>query len=292
VIDLLDATVVPGYTRIGYHLRKRGWDPLPRMDGKTVVVTGATSGLGQAAAGQLAELGARVLVVARNAERGRPAADAIGAELVVADMSSLASVRAAAEAIDGPVEALIHNAGAYVGERTLSVDGIELTFATNVLGPFLLTRELSGRVHRVITVSSGGMYTARLPIDDLEFTRPGYTGGKAYAATKRMQVVLNEQWALRYGPRGVIAHAMHPGWAATPGVAESLPGFNKVLGPLLRTADEGADTMVWLAAADEPLRSNGRFWHDRAPRATHRTSRTREAPGDGERLWRALESYV
>lgn len=292
---VMDATVLPGYTRIGYAARRRAWDPIPRLDGKAVVVTGATSGLGQAAAGRLAELGARVLLVARNRERGQRAADAIGAELVVGDLSSLASVRsAAAEIADRAprVEALVHNAGAYVDERTLSVDGIELTFATNVLGPFLMTRELVDRVHRVITVSSGGMYTARLPIDDLEFRGPGYSGGKAYARTKRMEVVLTEEMARRYGPRGVIAHAMHPGWAATPGVEQSLPGFNKVLGPILRDADEGADTMVWLAAADEPLRSNGRFWHDRVPRPTHRLPSTRERPGDGERLWTALESYV
>ena len=110
-----------------------------------------------------------------------------------------------------------------------------------------------------------------------------------YARTKRAQVILTELWAKRLAGTGVVVHAMHPGWVDTPGVASSLPRFHRLTGPLLRSPEQGADTIVWLGAAAEPGESSGGFWHDRRRRPTHRVPWTRETPEDRERLWRECE---
>ncbi|MGK2939471.1 MAG: SDR family NAD(P)-dependent oxidoreductase [Solirubrobacteraceae bacterium] len=301
---ILDRTVLPGYTSVGYKLRARTWDDLPSMAGKVVIVTGATGGIGLAAAEGFARLGADVRLLVRNAERGEKAAarvraaipDArVGVELC--DVSDLASVRAFAEqftAKETRLDVLVHNAGVLPPQRTLTGDGIELTFATNVAGPFLLTSLLAGLLaagapSRVINISSGGMYTAKLDVDDLQSAEGSFDGVRAYAQTKRAEVILTELWAERLHERGVVVHSMHPGWVDTPGVQESLPTFNKVMGPLLRDAAQGADTIVWLGAADEPLHSTGTFWHDRRARPTHRVPWTKETDDDRRRLWEELK---
>jgi len=187
---------------------------------------------------------------------------------------------------------LINNAGVLAGERDLSADGHELTFATNVLGMFVLTNELlpqllSGAPSRVINISSGGMYTARLDASDLESGSGDYSGTAAYARSKRAQVVLTELWAERLRGTGIVVHAMHPGWADTPGVAHSLPTFHRLTGPLLRSPEEGADTIAWLASAPEPAQSSGLFWHDRRARPTHRVPWTHESESGRRELWEA-----
>ena len=106
-----------------------------------------------------------------------------------------------------------------------------------------------------------------------------YTGTAAYARTKRGQVILTEIWADNHADRQITVSAMHPGWSDTPGVVDSLPTFSKVIGPLLRTPEQGADTTVWLSATDEQIPS-GKFWLDRTPRITHMTDKTKERPED------------
>ena len=143
------------------------------------------------------------------------------------------------------------------------------------------------RPARVLFVSSGGMYTRRLDVDDLQSRRGTYDGRVAYARTKRAEVVLAERWAAALAGTGVVVHAMHPGWADTPGIKSSLPAFQRIMRPLLRTPEQGADTIVWLAAAEEPGRTTGRFWCDRHVRATHRLARTqRDCRGSGSALAR------
>jgi len=121
----------------------------------------------------------------------------------------------------------------------------------------------------VIFVSSGGMYTTKLSLDDVGWTRRPYDGVAAYAQTKRMQVVLTELLAEEWRERGIVCHSMHPGWAATPGVEHALPNFWKHMSGRLRTPAEGADTALWLAVATEPGSSTGDFWFDRARARTH-----------------------
>ncbi len=301
----LDRTFV-GYTNLGYGLRSRSWDSaaLPRMEGKAVLVTGATSGLGLAAAEGFAGLGADVWLLARDRERGERARAAVAqrsgagqVRLELCDLADLSSVRDFAgryQAQTPRLDVLVNNAGVLPPERSVSADGIELTFAVNVLAPFLLTKLLLGSLRagapsRIVTVSSGGMYAQRLAADDLQYEHGEYSGSTAYARTKRAEVVLTEMWAQRLRDSGVTVHAMHPGWADTPGVRSSLPRFYKTMGPLLRSPEQGADTIVWLGAAARPGQSSGKFWHDRRPRPVHLLPWTRESAADRERLWRECE---
>lgn len=299
----LDRSVVLGYTRVGPALRRGWWpvDPAPdALSGRVVAVTGANSGLGKATALGAARHGAEVRMLCRNAERGEAAADEVrgmvpGAVLHVdaCDVSDLASLPAVAERLRREVprlHALVHNAGVMPPERTETPEGHELTFATHVLGPHILTHELRGPLAadgdgRVVFVVSGGMYTQALDVDDTELLHGRYTPTVAYARTKRMQVHLAESWARELAEEHVTVHSTHPGWADTPGVQTSLPGFRRVTGPLLRSAEGGADTTVWMLAAPETGHSTGLLWHDRAPRPTSYLARTRPTPDQVRRLW-------
>jgi len=306
---MLDRAVVPGYSRIGYAVRRAWWpsDPPPgALQGRAVAVTGANSGLGKAAVLGLARLGAEVHMLCRSTERGEEAReevlhDAPGAELRVhrCDVSDLAHLPAFAEQLTSEVprlHGLVHNAGVLPPERTeISPEQTidvrhELTLATHVLGPHILIDALRPALAadgdaRVVFVSSGGMYTQPLRVDDLEYLHGEYSGTAAYARTKRMQVVLAQRWAQELASESTVVHSMHPGWAATPGVQTSLPGFHRLTGPILRTADQGADTIVWLVAADRPGSSSGLFWHDRRPRTTDYLPTTHADGEQVDRLW-------
>jgi dehydrogenase/reductase SDR family protein 12 len=293
---VLEAPVAPSFSRIGYALRRRlsDWRPLDSYDlsGRTVVLTGATSGLGLAAARQMVACNARVIAIGRNPEKTARVAAEIGAEPLVVDMSDLDSVRAAADHLaDEHIDVLVHNAGALDAERHESPQGIEQTIACHVIGPFLLTTllldQLGGSAPgRVLTMASGGLYSAGLPTH-LQLDAASYDGVKQYAIAKRAQVTLNALWASRVSPQKAVFHALHPGWADTPGVVKSLPRFHKIVGPFLRTPAEGADTLVWLAADDEAVQTTSGFWHDRRTRALHRSPGTRatDTPERRQALW-------
>ncbi len=307
----MEALVVPSFSRIGHAVRGRlfGWtQPEPgTLGGRMILITGATSGLGHAAARNLARAGASVRLIGRNPQKLERVSDEIRRDIArsdvgsyVADMSDMNAVRRVAALIrerEPHVDVLINNAGSLLTERVTSPDGHESTFATMVLGPFILTNELlpimsASHDGRVVIVTSGGMYTQGLHLDDLETEHEPYRGTVAYARAKRIQVLLTRLWAERTRGTSVVVHAMHPGWADTPGVEGSLPGFRKVMRPLLRSPDEGADTMVWLAAAEEPTRSTGRLWLDRRPRAFDRLSRTRVGHDEALQLWARLATIT
>jgi NAD(P)-dependent dehydrogenase (short-subunit alcohol dehydrogenase family) len=296
---LLDRTVAPGYTRLGPAVRRRlpTWpaDPAPdALRGRVAAVTGATSGLGLATAEGLARLGAQVRMVVRDVDKGeevrRAVADRLpGADLVVdrCDVGDLDDVRRFVDGLDVThLDVLVHNAGAMPPQRTESKQGHELTMALHVLGPVLMTELLRPRLTdgRVVLVTSGGMFGQRLRDDDPEYLADDYSPTTAYARSKRAQVellpVLQERWA----PEGARVWATHPGWAGTPGVAESLPRFNKLTGPVLRDAAGGADTTVWLSATD-PAPSGGGLWHDRRQRPTHFLPTTRTPAAEAQRMW-------
>jgi NAD(P)-dependent dehydrogenase (short-subunit alcohol dehydrogenase family) len=305
VDELLEATVVGSFSAIGPAVRSRlaGWRPPPPMNGRVVLVTGATSGLGEAAAVGLARLGATVRFVARNQERAARAVDTItravpGADVayLLADMGELDQVRSvAAEFAAGHdrLDVLIHNAGALSRHHSLTGGGLETTVATQLVAPFLLTGLLLPRLEaaapaRVIQVSSGGMYTQRFDLATLEMSEADYDGTVAYARVKRAQLVLMHEWARRVDGAQVAFQAMHPGWADTPGIRSGLPGFSRLMGPLLRSPEQGADTLVWLAAAPEGVATDARFWLDRRPRWEHKVPWTRPGPDggrDGAELW-------
>lgn len=299
----LDRAVIPGYSRVGYRLRRSDWagDPAPgALRGRSAMVTGANSGIGMAIAAGLAGLGARVLMTVRNRERGEQARDKLAAAhpdadltVEVCDVANLGAVREFAADLASRLSALdvvVHNAGVLPATRTETDDGHELTLATHVLGPVLLTELLAPSLAnscdpRVVLMSSGGMYTQALAVEDPEYRSGLYRGATAYARTKRMQVALTPILADRWAGRGISVYCMHPGWADTPGVADSLPVFRMLTGPLLRSPAQGADTAVWLAATT-PAPPTGRFWHDRRPRPEHYLPLTRDSDRDRQRLWR------
>lgn len=295
----MDKSLVLGYTKLGPRLRRSWWPSDPRpgcLAGRHVLVTGASGGLGLAAAAGLTPLGATVHLVGRNAERLATAQESLlrdmpsaRVETGVCDVSDLDAVRDFATSFAARVpelHALVHNAGVLPPERRTSAQGHELTLATHVLGPHLLTGLLAGTLAggRVVVVTSGGAYSQKLAADDPEYLEGEYSGVTAYARTKRMQIVLAELWAERLRARDVAVHSMHPGWADTPGVTDSLPGFANVMGPLLRSPAEGADTVTWLVATDDRLGTGG-FWHDRRRRPTHYAPVGVETASERQRFW-------
>jgi dehydrogenase/reductase SDR family member 12 len=293
--DLLDRSVLGGYTRLGYQLRSRAlWPPAAGVGfaGRRVVITGAGGGLGRAAAAAMARGGAELVLLVRDPDRAADTAAALRAtgaavRLVRCDLADLDQVRAAAGEITDRVDVLVHNAGVLPDGRTESPQGHELTLATHVLGPLLLSELLRPVLAggRVVWVSSGGMYTQKLPADDPEYRSGTYRGATAYARSKRTQVAFTPLLARRWLAERIGVYAMHPGWADTPGVVDSLPGFHRLLGPLLRTPEEGADTVVWLSGV-QPAPPTGRFWHDRAVRPAHYLPLTRHTDDELHRMWR------
>ncbi len=295
----LEVSVAGGFGSTGIRLRRRmfNWPDLPRLDGRHVVITGATSGIGWASAQEMAQLGAELSIVGRDVARTQAAAAALGSEsgrevrTYIADLDELAAARRVADEItaDGrAVDVLVHNAGALSAQYGRTDEGFEATYASQVLSQHILTSRLLPALlratsPRVIVVSSGGMYAERLDVDTVQMSAADYDGVRAYARAKRAQVTLIERWARAFPAVGF--HGMHPGWADTRGVQESLPRFRRFTRPILRTAQEGADTIVWLAGVDPIPAPSGSFWLDRAPRGTVRYPGTGPRPGDAEALW-------
>ena len=302
----LDRTVVLGYSKVGSALRRRWWpaDPEPgALAGKRVLVTGATSGIGEAMARSFAGLGATVHLLGRNGDKLAGVArqlrlDLPAAEVVeeVCDVGDLDAVHAWAAGFSDRVPSLhglVHNAGTMTEDREESPQGHELALSVHVLGPHLLTELLLGPLtaaggSSVVWMSSGGMYSAALPgdVDGYEsrgVDRGGYNGVRAYARTKRMQVVMADAWARRLAAQDVRVESMHPGWVGTPGVATHLPTFNMISRPVLRDSEDGADTAVWLVAT-RPASQPPHFWHDRAQRPVTLAGRHEPDPVDVRRF--------
>lgn len=307
VDGMLEAAVVPSFTRVGPAVRSRldHWHgPAPGdLAGRVVVITGATSGIGLAATRTWLAAGATVEIVARDAAKSARIADSLRAEFpaagvgtTTADTADLDALRTAAEVLrsrHARIDALVHNAGALDAEHAYAPAGVEQTIASQVVGPFLLSALLfdplcASEPGRIVWTASGGMYTEPLSVEGLTIGPDGYRGTVAYARAKRAQVTLAAMMADRVDPTRLVVHAMHPGWARTPGVERSLPTFRRITGPLLRSPEQGADTLVWLATASgAPVATTGRFWLDRRPRPIHRLGRTRasDTPAERARLW-------
>ncbi len=306
---MLDALIVPSFTKIGPAIRSRLFDWTdPDVAGRRIAITGPTSGLGKAAAHRLASLGAELVLIARNPIKLMSLIEELQRlgpgpfTTIVTDLSDFASVADAGTqllTIDR-LDALVHNGGALHADRTTvtgpTTDELELTLGTHVVAPFMLTAKAipalsNGSDPRIITMSSGGMYSKAIDLDDLQ-TVKNYSGTLAYAKAKRMQVDLTGIWADRLAPMGITVHAMHPGWAATPGVSEALPGFDKLIGPLLRSPSQGADTLVWLCGAPSTEIGTDGFWLDRRRRPEAYVPGTRTSERDVERLWDVINTLA
>ncbi|PWB73891.1 MAG: short-chain dehydrogenase [Holophagae bacterium] len=270
------------------------------MDGRVCLITGATSGIGRAAAGELAALGARVVIVARDPVRGAAARDEISREtrnhevaLEVADLKSQRQVRDLAARLLAAlpeIHVLVNNAGLALAERRLTEDGLEETFAVNHLAPFLLTSLLLDRLRasapaRVVTVASAAHRGAVIPFDDLNGER-GFSGWLAYGWTKLANILFTAELARRLDGSGVTATCLHPGVVAT-GFGREGPllirEFQRWVGRLLLLDPQrGAETLVWLASSPEVAGASGAYYVKRRLVTPSRAARDAAA---AHRLW-------
>lgn len=262
------------------------------MQGKVCVVTGANSGIGKVTCFELAKQGASVVMVCRNLDKAREVKTEIEAavpgasiDLVHGDVSSLASVRRAADEIRGRhdhIDVLVNNAGVYLPRATRSADGFESTFATNHLGPFLLTLRLKDCLARrpggrVVHVSSSGHRGGKVDLDRLG-SDEGYSGMRAYCNTKLMNILFANELAIRWGDLGITSNSLHPGPIGT-GFAQDEPGMFqwlvKIAKPFLLSPEAGARTQVFLASAPDVGDVTGEYFVKCKPAS--RSSRARDA---------------
>ncbi|TVQ33453.1 MAG: SDR family NAD(P)-dependent oxidoreductase [Wenzhouxiangella sp.] len=281
----------------GYRRAAADWPTVePDFSGQTWLVTGATGGIGRYTALAANSYGARVIALGRNPH----ALDELKTEAsaprrllpVEVDLSCMAAVGklAGQRAIKSqPVDVLVNNVGVLLNAHELTDEGFERSFATNMLGPFVLTESLrqAGRFGDdalVINVSSGGMYGTPLVTEAMNCTEPDqFDGVAAYARHKRAMVVLTRWWNEQWQGSPTV-QVMHPGWVDTAGVRTSLPLFRRTLKPLLRNAEQGADTILWLAQARPAPPPEGGIWLDRSCQPEHEFAFTRRSPVSPEQL--------
>jgi len=270
--------VVYDFSKFGYNSSKKNYRAIVgNFFNKTALVTGGSSGIGYESALKLARLGASVILVSKNIDKLKEAKEKIIKEtgnaniyIEPCDLSLLNETKILINKIKDKfltLDILINNAGALYNERTITGEGIEKTIALLLYSPFILTEGLlpllkKSKSARIINVSSGGMYTAKLNLEDLE-SEENYNGSLAYARAKRGLVYLSDYWASIHSKDGVKSYSMHPGWADTEAVRNSLPIFYEVTKYILRSPKAGADTVIWLACSEEAETTNGGFWLDR-----------------------------
>uniref|UniRef100_A0A8D0GQ36 Dehydrogenase/reductase SDR family member 12 n=1 Tax=Sphenodon punctatus TaxID=8508 RepID=A0A8D0GQ36_SPHPU len=297
------------FTRSGYESASRSFVPEDLevdVTGRSFMITGANSGIGKAAAKEIAKRGGALHLVCRNEDRAEEAKGEIVAEtgnqnifVHILDMSNPKGIWEFAEKFknEHKLNVLINNAGCMVNQRELTEDGLEKNFATNTLGTYILTTALlplleKGNDSRIIVVSSGGMLVQKLNTSDLQSGNITFDGTMVYAQNKRQQVVLTEQWAKAH--QTIHFAAMHPGWADTPAVRSSMPDFYEKMKTKLRTEVQGADTVIWLAVSPAAIKqASGLFFQDRQPVPTHLPlASTHSSPEDEEKLLKALEELA
>jgi NAD(P)-dependent dehydrogenase (short-subunit alcohol dehydrogenase family) len=265
------------------------------MDGRVCVVTGATAGMGEVMATELARRGATVVLVARSREKAARTRELVvraagheRVETVLADLAVQAQVRAAAAQIlarHPAVHVLINNAAVYTRRREETADGIETQLAVNHLAPFLLTHLLldglrAGAPARVVTMSSGAHHAAAPDWGDLEM-RGRYSGLRQYSNTKLFNLLMTRELARRHPPPALTANAMHPGVVGT---ALLFGGFAplRLLKPFMRTPEQGARTAVYLASSPDVAAVTGEYFKDDRPARSSAASQDADA---ARRLW-------
>jgi len=248
------------------------------MQGKVVVVTGGTSGIGQVAAETLAGQGARIVLIARDQARAaetmeklRTAGPNAKHGLHLADLSSIVQTRRVGEQIaagEPRIDVLINNAGAVFSRRKLSPEGLEMSFATNHMAYFVLTQALRERLvatpgARVVSTSSNAHTSGKLDFDDLQSAR-SYSGVRAYGTSKLCNVLFTRELARRLAGTGVTANCLHPGFVASRFGSQS-GGLIQVLAPLAKlfavTPKQGADTIIYLATSPQVAETTGLYFY-------------------------------
>jgi len=277
------------------------------MQGKTVVVTGATSGIGEIAAMKLAAMGARIVFLARDARRAQATLAALervgpggGHRFLIADLSLIAEARGVGEMIaasEPRIDALINNAGAIFSRRRVTAEGLEMTFALNHMAYFVLTQALRGRLvasapARIVSTASAAHAGARLAFDDLQCARD-YNGQRTYRRSKLANILFTRELARRLAGTGVVANCLHPGFVASRFGDEAGGRLGWAFGVAKRLAaispEQGADTLVYLASAPEAAGVSGEYFVKRKPAKPSAAARDKAA---ASRLWEASEEIA
>ncbi|XP_017294345.1 DHRS-12_like_SDR_c-like domain-containing protein [Kryptolebias marmoratus] len=275
--------------------------------GRSFMITGANSGIGKAATMAIAKKGGTIHMVCRNKDKAEEArADIVketGNKEIYVHILDLSETRKVWEFAENfkkkfkTLNVLINNAGAIMSQRDVNAEGLEKSFAVNVLGVYILTKSLIPLLEkspdpRVICVSSGGMLVQKLRIGNLQSERGRYDGTMVYAQHKRQQVVMTEQLAKTHS--NIHFSVMHPGWVDTPAVANTMPDFHRSMKDSLRTPEQGADTMVWLAISEAATTNpSGRFYQDRRVVPTHLPlAWTHSSPLEEQKLISLLEDMA
>ena len=278
---------LPSFSRIGYNSRRIFWRDSPLdFSGQRWLVTGATDGIGREIARQAAAAGAQVHAVGRDPGKLDALRQLPGDWVTHAqDLSLMYRISAFADQVaTAPrhFDVLVNNVGLMLNKRTLTEEQLETSFATNLLGHFVLTEHLrkSGVLNDslILNMTSGGMYNVPLNLERLQGSDQ-FDGMLTYAYQKRAQVVLSEWWRRQ----GEASYVMHPGWVDTAGVRTAMPDFHRLTGPLLRDLNAGADTALWLAMQKPTQPEQSKVWFDRAPRSPHIFADTR-AGADADAL--------
>lgn len=294
------------FSALGYRQRRRQWqEPASDLHDQRWLVTGASGGIGRAVSLGAAKRGADVLAVARNSKKLTRLTKAAGARVnsLRVDLSETREINRLLDTLDEApdrprINVLVNNVGVLLNEHQISGEGHELSFVTNLLNHYALTTGLIDRGLLaddaiVINMSSGGMYNVPLKVDRLNtLDDANYDGVLAYAYQKRAQVVLNEQWRKQSPVPGPTFYVMHPGWVDTEGVKTSLPGFRALFQHVLRDAEAGADTALWLAAARPLQDDDGSIWFDREEQSAHIDSSTRRDSDDSAELIDYLDGLL
>ncbi len=293
------------FSALGYRRAVDNQPPLcPDFRKQTWLITGATGGIGRELALSANRHGARVLALGRSKDKLaelKESAEAptrlipLTADLSLLDEVSRVPKRRSVAA--RPVDVMINNVGVLLNQHSVTSEGFETSFATNLLCPFALTQALQagGQLAPeglVINVSSGGMYGSPLKLEPMnELDESAFDGMIAYAMHKRALVELTRWWNGRW-KASPTAHVMHPGWVDTAGVQSALPVFRKTLKPHLRTPQQGGDTVIWLAENRPPASVDGGIWLDRKLRPEHEFRWTKRSPHTADDLVAYLESLV
>jgi NAD(P)-dependent dehydrogenase (short-subunit alcohol dehydrogenase family) len=272
---------------------------VPDMAGKTVIITGANSGIGLATAKTLAERGARVVLAVRNVTKGEQAADAIHGvtEVRKLDLASLDSVRTFVTAWDGPIDLLINNAGITAHSLSRTADGFELQFGTNHLGPFALTNLLLPNiVGRVVTLGSQVERMGRINFDDLNWERTPYNEFRSYANSKLANLLFTKELQRRLGAAGsgVIATVAHPGLVSTNIYAQAT-GLTRLMVRLAQSAEMGSLPVLYAAVADIPGNSfvgPKDFFHMRGAPELIKSTKAAQNEELAKRLWIVSEQLT